>query len=252
MTLAVLGLLVMSGPNTVTTIEQSWESTLVVGHRGAAESVPENTLPSFEEAIASGAVATECDVHVSSNGHVMVMHDSTLDRTTNLSGRVDQTPSWEMIDSGVPTFGQLCELTRGRIVLIVEIKGGEGVEQKVVDDLKSRQMVDQSIVFSFNESIVSKVKELNPEQFTVWLVGSPATAIIPGSLLKKMRTLGADAVGMNYSFVTKAVTKRLRAERVPLFVWTVPPGNQVDRLKALGVNFIITNHPREVREQLSN
>lgn len=251
MTLAVLGLILMNSADTSTIIEQSWSRTLVVGHRGAAAYEPENTLPSFESAIESGAVAAECDVHVSSNGHVMVMHDATLGRTTSLKGRVDQTPSWTMIDAGVPTLGQLCDLTRGRIVLIVEIKGGVGVSEKVVEELRSRKMVEESIVFSFDQSIVSTVKQLNPAQFTVWLVGSAVTTRSAGALLKKKKDLGVDAIGMHYANVTKPVSIRLREERVPLFIWTVPPGDQVDRLKALGVNFIITNHPRDVREQLA-
>lgn len=251
MTLVVLGLLLMSKPNTVTMVEASWDRTLVVGHRGAAAYQPENTLPSFEEAIKSGADATECDVHVSSNGHLMVMHDATLGRTTSLSGRIDQTPSWTMIDAGVPTLGQLCDLTRGRIVLVVEIKGGDGVSQKVVDELKSRGMVEESIVFSFDEAIVAKVKELNPSQYTVWLVGSIVTSRSADALLKKKAELGVDAVGMGYLNATKKVAERLRSERVPLFVWTVPPGAPVKRMKAIGVNFIITNHPRDVREQLA-
>ncbi|MCH8979455.1 MAG: glycerophosphodiester phosphodiesterase family protein, partial [Armatimonadetes bacterium] len=165
MVLAAMVLMMADGPETEAMIAASWERTLVVGHRGAAAYQSENTLPSFEEAIKSGADATECDVHLSGDGHLMVMHDETLDRTTSLSGRIDQTPSRTMIEAGVPTLGQLCDLTRGRIVLVVEIKGGEGVEQKVVDELVGRDMVGQSVAFSFSERTVAEVERLRPDLF---------------------------------------------------------------------------------------
>ena len=251
MVLAAMVLMMADGPETEAMIAASWERTLVVGHRGAAAYQPENTLPSFEEAIKSGADATECDVHLSSNGHLMVMHDETLDRTTSLSGRIDQTPSWTMIEAGVPTLGQLCDLTRGRIVLVVEIKGGEGVEQKVVDELVGRDMVGQSVVFSFSERTVAEVERLRPDLFTVWLVGPEETAKDEAALLRRRAELGADGIGMSYYGVSDPVVERLRAERIPLFVWTVPPGPGIDRLQQLRVNFIITDHPRDVREQLA-
>lgn len=252
MLLVAMVLMMADRPDTEAMIEASWERTLVVGHRGAAAYEPENTLPGFEEAIKSGADATECDVHVSSNGHLMVLHDETLDRTTTLTGAVGQTPSWTMIEAGVPTLGQLCDLTCGRIVLVVEIKGGEDVEQKVVDELVGRDMVRQSVVFSFSERTIAEVERRRPDLFTVWLVGSEETAKDEPALLRRRAELGADGIGMSYYGVSEPVVERLRAERIPLFVWTVPPGPAIDRLQQLRVNFIITDHPRHVREQLGS
>lgn len=231
-------------------IQRSWQKTLVVGHRGAAAYSPENTLPSFQVAIDSGAVATECDVHLSRDGVIMVMHDKTLDRTTSLSGPVAQTPASVMQAAGIPTLDELADFTKDRIILVVEIKDGDGIERMVAGMLRSKGMVDQSIVFSFGGDRVRRVKSWNPSQYAVWLVGTAQPEENLPALLQNIRRHKADAVGFPYPNVTPKLVEALHAENIPVFVWTVAPGAEVDRLKSLGVNFIITDHPTDVIRQL--
>lgn len=232
-------------------VQRSWQKTLVVGHRGAAAYAAENTLPSFQIAIESGAVATECDVHLSSDGVIMVMHDKTLDRTPPLSGPVAQTPASVMRAAGVPTLDELADFTKDRIVLVVEIKDGDGIERMVAGMLRGKGMVDQSIVFSFGGERVRRVKSWNPSQYAVWLYGAAQPEENLPELLRNIRRHKADAVGFPYPNVTPKLAEALRAEGTPVFVWTVPPGAEVDRLKSLGVNFIITDHPTDVIRQLA-
>ena len=235
-------------PATADIVRRSWDQTLVVGHRGAAAYKPENTLPAFEEAIASQAVATECDVHVSQDGELAVMHDATLDRTTSLKGAVKETAMSIMRAAGVPTLADLTKVTKDRIVLVVEIKEGEGVEQKVVDHLTAEKMVDQTICFSFGAERVARVKAANPDQYSVWLVAKPES---PEQVFARLREIKGDAFGVQYKNATPELASAARERKIPMFVWTVPPGPEVDRLKALRVNFIITDHPRDVRAQLT-
>ena len=235
-------------PSTADIVARSWDQTLVVGHRGAAAYRPENTLPSFEEAIANGAVATECDVHLSQDRQMAIMHDKTLDRTTSLKGAVKDTPMATMSAAGVPTLQELTRLTKDRIVLVVEIKDGEGVEQMVVDHLKEQKMVDQTICFSFGSERIARVKAANPNQFGVWLVGDPSD---PAKVFETLRTIKADALGVAYKNATPELAKMARDRKIPFFVWTVPPGPEVQRLKDLRVNFIITDHPKDVKAQLA-
>src|SRR5512140_1897675 len=95
-------------------IERSWEVTQVIGHRGAAAHLPENTMPSFEAAIAAAAPGVECDVHVSRDGELMVIHDHTLDRTTAISGLIEETDSAAMRLAGVPTLDEYLAVTKDR------------------------------------------------------------------------------------------------------------------------------------------
>jgi glycerophosphoryl diester phosphodiesterase len=234
-------------PSTAEIVRRSWDETLVVGHRGAAAYKPENTLPSFEEAIANGAVATECDVHLSQDRQLAVMHDKSVDRTTKIKGDVKDLPMATMSAAGVPTLAELTKVTKDRIVLVVEIKDGEGIEQMVVDHLKGEKMVDQTICFSFGAERIARVKAANPAQFGVWLVGDPSDS---AKVFETLKTIKADAFGVQYKNATPELAKLARERKIPLFVWTVPPGPEVQRLKDLRVNFIITDHPKDVRTQL--
>jgi glycerophosphoryl diester phosphodiesterase len=240
----------MMKPSTSAIVARSWKETLVVGHRGAAAYKPENTLPAFEEAIASGVEATECDVHTSREGEVVVMHDATLDRTTSLKGAVKDTAWSDMKAAGVPSLADLTRLTKDRIVLVVEIKAGEDVERKVVDHLNAEGLRDQSIVFSFGAHHVAKVEALDKDYFSVWLVGKKLTPADYEGVLSEAARIGADGIGLQYRNVTPEIVRLAHQRKVPVFVWTVPPGPEVDLLKEMRVNFIITDHPRDVRRQL--
>jgi len=260
MMLCMLGAVVMMAPakpSTKAIIAQSWKETLVIGHRGAAAYKPENTLPAFEEGIACKASAVECDIHLSSDGKLVVMHDYTLDRTTSLKGKIQDTPWETMKAAGVPSLYDLTKVTKNRTVLVVEIKktpnievDANGIERKMLDHLNKEGMVDQSIIFSFGENHVEKTKQLDPRYFAVWLVGKTLKPEEYEETLKFAKEFRADGVGFQFKNVTPELVKAVHSRKMPIFVWTVPPGPEVDRLKALNVNFIITDHPRDVRAKL--
>lgn len=253
MTLCILGAIAMMAsekPSTKAIIAESWNRTLVIGHRGAAAYKPENTLPSFAEAIASKAVATECDVHLSQDGEIVVMHDKTLDRTTTLKGEVAKTPWETMRAAGIPNLADLVKVTKDRIVLVVEVKAGQGIEKPMIDLLNRENLLDQSIIFSFGEDHVKRTEQLDSRYFSVWLVGKKLTPDDYLPTLDRAKELGADGIGFQFLNVTPELVKAAHDRKIPVFVWTVPPGPQVDRLKSLKVNFIITDHPRDVIKQL--
>lgn len=246
----ILATLFFVKPSTQAILSESWKRTLVVGHRGAAAYEKENTLPAFEAGIASGANAVECDIHLSQDGEMVVMHDTTLDRTTSLKGKIAETPWATMKAAGIPSLADLTKVTKDRCVLVVEVKAGQGIEPKMVEHLRKNEMVDQSIVFSFNDDAIGKVETLAPEFTSVWLLsGAEVKKGVP-AVLERLKAIHADGVGFDYHQVTPEFVQAAHAAKLPVFVWTVPPGPEVDRLKALGVNFIITNHPRDIRAQL--
>ncbi len=243
--------LVVAKPDVKQSVSESWTRTLVVGHRGAAAYEPENTLAAFERAVKDGAVAAECDVHMSKDGEPVIMHDYTLDRTTKIKGQVKETPWSVMKEAGVPHLADYTRVTKNRIISVIEIKGGEGVAKAVVDHVSKEDMVDQTIVFSFNDKIVEEVKNLNPNLFAVWLIAAKQTPESFAATESIFRRTKANAVGVGYTNCTAEFVQSVHALKVPLFVWTVPPGPQVDRLKGLKVNFIITDHPGDVKAQLA-
>ena len=190
-------------------------------------------------------------MHLSSDGVIMVMHDVTLDRTTSLSGPLAQTPASVMQAAGVPTLYGLSDLTKNRIILVVETKDGDGIERMVAGMLRSRGMVEQSIVLSFGGDRIRRIKSWNLSQYGVWLVGADQPDSNLPALLENIRRHKADAVGFPFPNVTPKLIEALHEQKIPVFVWTVSPGAEIDRLKSLGVNFIITNHPTDVIRQLA-
>jgi len=248
---ALTAMNVMAKPSTKAILAESWQKTLVVGHRGAADYEKENTLPAFEAGISAKASAVECDVHLSSDREMVVMHDATLDRTTSLKGRIDATPWATMKAAGIPSLAELTKVTKDRAVLVVEIKDGEGIEPMVVDHLRSEKLVDQSIIFSFHDDRLAKVEALAPELASVWLLSGAEVARGKEAVFSNLEKIHADGVGFDYHSVTPEFVAEAHRRKLPVFVWTVPPGPEVERLKAMKVNFIITNSPRHVREQLS-
>lgn len=242
----MLASLVLLAMNTRTIIEESWDRTLVVGHRGAAAKALENTLPAFTEGIKAKAV--ECDVHMSKDGVPIIMHDSTVDRTfPALKGKVADLTSQELVKAGIPTLEALIRHVKGKSVLIIEIKGGVGVEKAVVDMVAREKTGDQTIIFSFNAESVKEVKRLNPKLFSVWLSAGGFDRSRFPDMEKKLKEISADAIGFQYKNVTPELAAHLRYRRYPLFVWTVPPTPEVIRLRQLKVNFIISDSPGDVR-----
>ncbi len=229
-------------------LAESWTRTLAIGHRGAADEAPENRLVAFEAGIESGARAIECDVHLSADGEIVVIHDATLERTTSLKGRVDAT-SWPALkEAGVPSLVDVARVAKDRCVLVVEIKAGEEIEARVVELLRGEGMIAQSIVFSFDGRRIPKIKALAPELVVVRLLTITETLRGPKTAIR--RAAGADGIGVDYHRATSRVVEAAHRQGLPVFAWTVPPGPEVDRLKAMGVNFVITNNPRKVGAQL--
>src|SRR5262249_45203421 len=126
----------------------------VCGHRGAAGLAPENTLASFAKALELGVDLVECDVHCSADGHVMVIHDETLQRTTNGTGRVDAHPfdTLRTLDAGngerIPELREVAELVKERAELVCEFKSAESVAPAVAC-LRDAGMLDATTFLAF-------------------------------------------------------------------------------------------------------
>jgi glycerophosphoryl diester phosphodiesterase len=230
----------------------------VFGHRGAMGYAPENTFASFERAVQIGVDAIELDVHLAADGEVVVIHDPVLDRTTDGQGMVGEKTLDELkaLDVGVhfgleyagqqiPTLGEVLAWARGRCVLDVEIKGGpwpyDGLEARVVDLIRQHQMVDQTIVISFEHPTVARVKALAPEiaTGTLW-------SCRPMDPVAVAQAAGANAILPFWSYCDAETVERAHAAGLSVHPWATSEPPVIAHLIELGVDSICSNHPDRV------
>jgi glycerophosphoryl diester phosphodiesterase len=239
----------------------------VVGHRGAMGHRPENTLASYEHALELGADWIELDVHLSRDGALIVIHDETLDRTTNGHGLVrDHTlAELKQLDAGswfspkyasqrIPTLGEILDWARARDTVVdIEIKNAplyyEGIELAVVHALERAGMSDQAIVISFDHASVKRVKEVSG--------GRVATGVLYGCRpldagVPLARSAGADALLPHWAYVTAEDVARAHAEGLSVAPWASSDPDVLRSLIANGVDAIGTNHPDVLRRVIAS
>lgn len=165
--------------------------TLVVAHRGAAGAAPENTMAAYRLAVESGADAIELDVHLTADGQLAVMHDETLDRTTDRVGRIASMTmehirgadagyrfaagdgTFPFRDKGlqVPTLSEVLDWLPDGIGLVVEVKARPATDLTVEALRASRVRAAQAVsVISFDEQAIDRARELDPGLPTGYLL----------------------------------------------------------------------------------
>jgi glycerophosphoryl diester phosphodiesterase len=223
---------------------------------------PENTLASFERAMALGVDAIEIDVHLTADGEVVVIHDPLLERTTNGVGLVGETrlAKLKTLDAGVsfgpefagqriPTLGEVLALVKGRCVLDVEIKGGPwpypGLEERVVALIREHEMTDQTIVISFDHPTVARVRALAPEiaTGTLW-------SCRPIDPVGVASAAGANAILPFWAYCDADTVEKAHAAGLSVHPWATSEPAVIERLISLGVDSICSNHPDLVVEAL--
>jgi glycerophosphoryl diester phosphodiesterase len=190
-----------------------------------------------------GVDAVEIDVHLTKDKEVVVIHDSTVDRTTNGKGPVGSYTLEEIkkLDAGkgerIPTFKEVIEFVKDKLRLIIELKE-EGTEDKVVGLIKGYNMFDSAYVISFWHMAVKRIKEMDSRIKTgVLLVGCPVDACIA-------RSASADALVMNYAFVNKELVYKAHQEGLKVFIWNIDDPDMLKPYVDMGVDGIGSNDPR--------
>jgi glycerophosphoryl diester phosphodiesterase len=216
---------------------------LILGHRGAPNEVPENTIASFREAIRQGAHGVELDVQRSLDGVPVVIHDDTLERTTSGRGRVCDL-TWAELASvraggePLPSLAQaVAWAEEAGAFLNVEIKAAD-VEKATLSVLSDHGMLERSIISSFTPDIVKTVGALAPHA-TRYLLRDRWGE----DDLKVVADAGAQGVCLSVKCATPAALDLLRSRELPVVVWTVNEPARMRELLRAGVAGIITNHP---------
>lgn len=241
-----------------------WQSEgriLNIAHRGASGQAPENTLAAFSKALEIGADAIELDLHRTRDGHLVVIHNGIVDRTTGSRGIVADMSLKELksLDAGaqfrpdfsdqqIPTFQEVIELVKGKAKICAELKV-KGIEEDVVQTIEQNNIKDEVIVISFLHQSLNKVKQLDAQISTGMLVGIRKVTRAP-LLVQKARKISADVVMLPWSFTTAELVEGVHKEGLFITVWTVNELSEMNRLIKIGVDGIATNYPERLKEVL--
>ncbi len=224
-----------------------------IAHRGASAYEPENTLRAFERAIELGATMIELDVHLSRDGHPIVVHDPDLSRTTDGTGRVGDLTLAQIqrFDAGrgerVPTLDQAIEVVRGRAQLYIELKGQQ-TPAAVVACLRRQNFVEQAIAGSFYPWLPQKVKFLEPAiRTSVLIAGRDREVDFIGWAL----AIGADYVHpcwergspAPHKLLTPELIAAIRGHGLGIILWHEERPEELRELVKLDVDGICTNTP---------
>jgi glycerophosphoryl diester phosphodiesterase len=223
---------------------------IAVGHRGAAGLEPENTLRSFRCAIDLGCDMAECDVHRTRHDQLAVIHDETVDRTTNGSGLVSGFTMAELkeLDAGkgehIPTLDEVLEGVKGHLKLLVELKGA-GTEALAAQAVKRHGMAKDVYFTSFQLDRIEKIRAIDPDLLTGAIFGNP-----PENAVELAAKAGARSISICHPYVTSVLIQAARAEGLMFRAWNPDTAEEIYAMVALGVDGIGSNRPDILMEVL--
>jgi len=211
---------------------------LIIGHRGYPARFPENTLASFEGAMQAGCRMIELDVTLTRDRKVVVIHDDTLNRTTNGKGPVREHPLKEIkrLDAGswfhprfsaerVPELAEVVKLTTGRCMLNIEIKGSafeadypaDAIERQVVELAKSSGAMDRVILSSFDKRILHRIAGMEEPPATAYISEHGADR----GLVEMLLAMKAFSWHPRFKVLTRDQVELLHAAGLKVFPWTI-------------------------------
>ena len=216
---------------------------LRIGHRGAAGHAPENTLASIRTAIGFGVDLVEVDLQRSRDGRVVIIHDQTVDRTTNGKGKVAARTLAELqaLNAGkgerIPTLEEVLEMAEGRVGLMLEIKEA-GIADMTVKLVRKTGFSGTVVYASFLHKELLAVQAADSTAATLALFGR-----LPKDPVAAATRVGASHVGLRFTTATAQRVSALHRAGFQVFVYTVNEPRDIQAMRRLGVDGIISDFP---------
>lgn len=237
-----------------------------MAHRGGAALAPENTLAACAQVLARGADAIEVDVRLTADGVPVLLHDATLDRTTNGRGplaalaaaqvaALDATIAWRRrraTPEPPPTLAATLALIADRVPLFLDLKGDPRVPAALVTAVLAAQRAAGArrvTLLSFDWSALLQARTLAPGVS----VGALAAWWPPGGVpaLARLAAAGIEWLGLHHRVLTPQRAGAVRAAGLRLYVWTVNDSRALRRVAPLGADAIATDHPAWLKARLA-
>ena len=251
----------------------------LVAHRGGSQLAPENTMAAFKIGLEMGADALECDVHLSSDGVPVLIHDAKLERTTTGTGVVgdhtlEQLQSLRIAETynyptpidwnrlRIPTLEELVAFAApAQVQLFIEIKNRADrtryphIEERVIETLRQNAMLKRSTIICFDFDTLRRCKELEPSLLTSALIwrGGIGRLKDDGSLpcemiVDEIKSSGAESSGVSSEYLSPELTDALHQGGLGVGVWTV---NDLDLMRSfitMGVDSLTSDRPDLFKE----
>jgi len=243
---------------------------LIIAHRGDSAHRPENTLASFASALEVGADIVELDVQLTRDQHLAVIHDPTVDRTTNGRGTVGAMTLAEVraLSAGypavfgdayagerVPTLGEVLAFLRGRARVLLEIKRESvtddalgGVEARAIAEVRRAEMGRDVAILSFDRRALERCRAQAPEITRGHLFDRAA----PGQIVAGARAAGCDLVLPEKGMLSDEVAAAARAAGLRVASWVVDEVEDLRRLARFDLYGVATNRPGVLLEALQD
>ena len=236
---------------------------MCIAHRGASGLAPENTLAAVARALEIGVDLVEIDIHLTADGHPVVIHDRTVDRTTDGTGPVDTLTLAQVreLDAGswfgdsfkgerVPTLEEVLDLVGRQALVLIEAKTEEAAERAVAV-IRALRAQSRVVMQSFHGTAVRAVNRLDRRIPTAFLMtGSEATLRRKTGVVRRVLRLGANALALRYTAARPELVQMFARRAMGFWVWTVDEEEEMREMVEMGVGGIITNHPERLRKVL--
>jgi glycerophosphoryl diester phosphodiesterase len=240
---------------------------LNLAHRGAREHAPENTIPAFEEAAELGADGVELDVQLTADGVPVIFHDKDVERLTDGTGclagmtlsQVKELDagahfSPEFAGTRIPTLGAVFEDLGDRLLFNVELKSfsarSDGLEREVVQVIQHHRLVDRVLISSFNPLALRRIRRLAPELALGYLYAPGLPFPLSKGWLARPIIGPHEARHPHFSMVDETYVRWARRHRYRVNVWTVNDLEDIQRMRDLGVDAIMSDRPDLVQDVL--
>jgi len=217
---------------------------ICIAHRGASAYEPENTIRAFKRAIEMGCEGIEMDLRRSKDGKIVVIHDETVNRTTNGKGKVSEMTIDEIkkLDSHgekIPLLSEVLSEVKAEVYLL-EIKE-PGYEESIVKEVKEAKLLDKVIFTSFNYDSLKRIKEAGGEKIGLIYDSQP----YPIQLGKSLK---AYAMLPSYNLLNRIHANELKRNKFLIFPWVINDVSILEKMVSFKVDGIITDKPDIMRQ----
>jgi glycerophosphoryl diester phosphodiesterase len=226
---------------------------LIIGHRGARNLWPENSLEGFERTRDLGVDAVEFDVHLARDGELVVIHDPSLERTTEGTGPVADRTASELAAMGVPRLAAVLDIYAGTsIELHIEVKTDalgrpyEGLEKRLLDVIAGRKLAQRAIVTSFVPEILETVRRLSPNQRVLGSLDRRSAEIFGGlpAALDRFAGIGNCMIAVEKGLLADSLELCLRRVGGDLLgAWVPNEADDIAQWLARPIRQITTDRP---------